>query len=74
MPSKMKDLRIERQHALARTGTEDNSGCVWSHGSGLWLRAWSHEGDRFSMEVCKSSVYVRCAYGVHWHFYPPVNL
>ena len=22
------------------------------------------------MEVCKSSVYVRCAYGVHWHFYP----
>ena len=21
------------------------------------------------MEVCKSGVYVRCSYGVHWHFY-----
>ena len=49
-------------------------GRVWSHGSGLWLCAWSHEGDRFSIEACKSSVYVRCAYGVHWHFYPPVDL
>ena len=26
------------------------------------------------MEVCKSSVYVRCAYGVHWHFYLPCPL